>query len=180
MAPLRVLGIDPGTIVAGWAVLESPARGPVARRASGCWRLGARRPIPVRLASLSTALAAVIEEWRPRILALESAFFGRNARSALRLGEARGVVLEGAAAAGLEVVEISPALVKRRVGGSGAIGKRGMAVLVASQLGLVDSFDGSDESDALAVALCAILEHRVTGLLPGHNGAGLPPGAALQ
>lgn len=180
MAPLRVLGVDPGTIVAGWAVLESPAHGSVERLASGCWRLGARRPIPARLASLSAALAAVIAEWQPRMLALESAFFGRNARSSLRLGEARGVLLEGAASAGLEVLEIPPALVKRRVGGSGALGKRGMAALVASQLGLADCFDAPDESDALAVALCAILEHRVTGLLSGHNGSGLPPGAALQ
>ncbi len=161
-------------------MLETGESGSARRLGSGTWRLGGRRPVVERLLSLRTSLEQVIAEWRPGLLAVEAAFFGRNARSALRLGEARGVILAGAAAAGLEVVEFPPAWVKRRVGGSGLISKEGMGVLVAAQLELDPCFDSTDESDALAVALCAVLERHVLTPELRHNEAGLPRGAELQ
>ncbi len=180
MSRLRVIGIDPGTLVAGWGVIEAGDGAPARRLGSGCWRFRARAPVVERLHALRCSLEEVLEQWQPGLLAVEAAFFGRNARSALRLGEARGVVLAGAAAAGLEVAELAPALVKRRVGGSGALSKQGMAALVAAQLGLEPEFSAPDESDALAVALCAVLERHLGQEVFRHNRGGLPPGAELQ
>jgi crossover junction endodeoxyribonuclease RuvC len=177
---LRVLGIDPGTRIAGWAVVEADEQGAVQRLDSGSLRLGSRLSVIERLLELRHAVEGLLRDWSPDLLAVEAAFFGRNARSALRLGEARGVVLVGAAAAGVAVAELPPALVKRRVGGSGVISKEGLAALVAAQLGLEPCFDSPDESDALAVALCAILENAVPAQETRPSRRGLPPGAALQ
>ncbi len=183
MGGLRVVGVDPGTRRVGWAVLEGVPGEPPARLASGLWSLG---PPPgslaERLHALSEALAALLHEWRPGLVALESGFFGRNARSALRMGEARGVVLARAAAEGLPVLELPPALVKRRVAGSGQAGKEQLARMVALQLGLeAGAFAADDESDALAIALCALLQGFSPGAAPAPPGtAGLPPDLAAR
>ena len=170
----RVIGIDPGTQVVGWGVVE---RGPDGIRyvASGVWRLGSsKRPMAERLFLLGNSLRAALKEWQPTQIALESAFFGKNARSALRLGESRGVVLYFAGEAELPVLEIAPALVKQRVAGSGAATKEQVARLVSAQLDCGD-FAAEDESDAVAVALC--------GLLDGPKGKKedrIPRGARVQ
>jgi len=177
---LRVLGVDPGTVVAGWGVLEAAPPTPAVRLGSGVWKLGGRQASADRLLVLRRELEQALERWQPDLLAVEAAFFGRNARSALRLGEARGVILVGAAAAGVAIEEIPPALVKRRVGGSGVVSKEGMAALVAAQLGMEPRFASFDESDALSVALCAVLERQVPEADFGHNGGGLPRGAGFQ
>jgi crossover junction endodeoxyribonuclease RuvC len=155
----RIIGIDPGTQVVGWGVVE---RGPDGIRyvASGVWRLGSsKRPISERLLILGNSLRAGLKEWQPTRMALESAFFGKNARSALRLGESRGVVLYAAGEAELPVLEIAPASVKLRVAGSGAATKEQVARLVSAQLNCGD-FEAEDESDAVAVALCGLLDGR--------------------
>jgi len=158
----RVLGIDPGTRITGWAVLE-PAGGGGRRLASGILRLDAGSPTPAeRLLRLRTGLEEVLRAWAPDLLALEAAFFGKNARSALRLGEARGVVMVTAAEHGVAVLELSPAQVKRRVAGAGRATKEQIARLVCLQLGLAEGTARADEADALAVALCAVLERRLT------------------
>lgn len=160
MAAFRVLGIDPGTRVTGWAVLEAAGDGG-RRLDSGVLRLDGGAPSPAeRLLRLRRGLREVVGDWRPSLLALEAAFFGRNARSALRLGEARGVVMVTAAEHGVPVLELPPAQVKRRVSGAGRATKEQIARLVCLQLGLPDGTARADEADALAVALCALLERR--------------------
>ncbi len=179
-ARLRVLGVDPGTRVVGWAVLEPQVRG-VWRVASGIWRLGgSETALPLRLHRLCIALSETLRVHAPVRVALESAFFGRNARSALRIGEARGVVMMAAAAAGLPVEEIPPATVKRRIAGAGAATKEQVERLVRVHLGQPDlQFDSADESDAVAVALCSLLA--VAGPPPARRGrAVLPAGARIQ
>ena len=177
---MRVLGIDPGTLVAGWGVLETEGE-ETRRLGSGALPLGrSATPIAERLYELRKETVELLEAWEPDLLALESAFFGRNARTALRLGEARGCVMATAAEMGVEVREIPPAQVKRRVAGAGNATKDQVARLVGLQLG-IEGLEGGDEGDALAVALCCILE--VEGVL-GECGAGggsgdiLPPGAS--
>lgn len=179
----RILGVDPGTRLAGWAILDPAA--PHARRvAGGVWRLGSSAiPLPERLQRLAAALEQVLEEHTPRLLALEAAFFGRNARSALRIGEARGVVMMAAARRGVPVVEIPPATVKRRVTGAGAASKEQVDRLVRMHVGEPQlRFEGRDESDALAIALCAWMSAGTSRRVPARTArrGSLPAGARLQ
>ena len=183
-----VAGIDPGSQRVGWAVAADAGRGALQRLDSGVWVLG-RAPVPMaeRLADLHAKLDALLTLWQPAALALESAFFGANARSALRLGEARGAILVACGARGVEVRELPPATVKRRVAGSGAAGKESVAELVRMHYRLDDhQFAGEDESDALAVAACLLFEEiggvSATGsrAAPHRAAQGLPPGASFQ
>ncbi len=182
--PSRVLGVDPGTGVAGWAVVEARGRN-YQRVASGVWRLGrANTPLPERLRRLHESMLLVVREHKPARLALESAFFGRNARSALRIGEARGVVMMTAAAASMTVEEIPPASVKRRVAGIGSASKEQVGRMVRVLIAEPDAvFAADDESDAVAVALCALLEQEnapPAGQASTGARRGLPVGARLQ
>lgn len=179
---MRVLGVDPGTGVVGWGVVELRGAG-YARIASGAWRLGrATRPLPERLRDLHERLDAAIREHAPDRLALESAYFGRNAASALRLGEARGVVLMTAAQRGLAVEELPPASVKRRVAGAGAASKEQLQRMVRVHLAEpAVAFGSEDESDAVAVALCALLQGGAAApQRAARRPRGLPQGARVQ
>lgn len=184
-----MFGVDPGTRVVGWAVLTQGEDRGIAV-VSGTWRLGGSEvPVPVRLLRLHELLKAVLHLHKPTELAIEAAFLGQNVRSALRLGEARGVVMMAAAASGLQVEEIPPATVKRRVAGAGAASKEQLERLVRMRLGQPDLlFASSDESDAVAIALCALLagDGRAAGV-PVSAGtrsrrarAALPAGARIQ
>jgi crossover junction endodeoxyribonuclease RuvC len=183
MKATRVLGVDPGTRVVGWAVLEQfPGERP-RRLESGILNLGnSKATIPDRLLRLRFGIQSVMRAWSPDFLALEAAFFGKNARSALRLGEARGTVMVTAEEAGLEVAELPPAVIKRRVAGAGNATKEQVAELLRLQLELPAEFASEDESDAIAVALCALLESVEPGRKdPGsprkRGGRGMPSGA---
>jgi len=183
-----VAGIDPGSQRVGWAIAAVDARGGLLRLDSGIWALGrSPQPMAERLTLLHAHLDALLAEWRPAEVALEAAFFGRNARSALRLGEARGAILVACGAHGIGVRELPPATVKRRVAGAGAAAKESVAELVRMHYGLEDhDFAGEDESDALAVAACLLLEGAevavpaVPGPARGAAGRTLPPGASFQ
>ncbi|PCJ52485.1 MAG: hypothetical protein COA70_12080 [Planctomycetota bacterium] len=192
MVRRRILGIDPGSQVVGWAIAESDDRGQLTRIASGAWTLG-RAPIAmgVRLHRLHEHLVEVFKAYKPESVALEAAFFGKNAQSALRIGEARGVVLMTAESFGVPLVEMTPATVKARVAGTGAATKEQVEHLVAVHYRLVDFAPATaDESDALAVAACALLEPAapdatslktaVSGGIEPRNRGKLPPGATFQ
>ena len=128
---------------------------------SGRLRLGGSRvAIEVRLLRLSVELAALIERLKPDELALEEAFYGRNVQSALRIGEARGVVLAEAARRGVAVFQFPPARIKRSVAGYGAATKDRVARMAGEQLGLSLGHLPRDATDALAVALCRLEERR--------------------
>lgn len=192
MAPPRVLGIDPGTQLVGWAVAERESGGQLQRIDSGVWKLG-RAPLEmgVRLHRLHRALMEVLEIHRPQRLALEAAFFGKNAHSALKLGEARGVVLLAAASLEIPVLELPPATVKARVAGAGAATKEQVDELVRMHYALPElEIASADETDALAVAACALLEpssgdatsletSRTRPSAASKRGK-LPPGATFQ
>lgn len=149
---MRVLGVDPGTLVTGWGVVEGGASR--ARWiASGALRLSSKRTIEERLLEIHDGVRAIIAEHRPDSLGLESAFVLRNVQSAFRLGEARGVVLVAAAREGLAVTQYPPAQVKQSVVGFGRAGK-GQIVRGVSMLLGIDDLRGEDEADALAIAIC--------------------------
>ena len=163
-APFRVLGIDPGSRVSGFGVVE--ARGSqVVHVAHGVLRLPGDLPLELRLAELFHGLCDALARWTPDAVAVEGVFAFRNARSALVLGHARGVALLAAAQGGRPVFEYAPAAVKRAVGAGGAASKEAVARQIRAFLRLGGALR-PDASDALAVAMCHLHRSRVLALLP--------------
>ncbi|MGH7150520.1 MAG: crossover junction endodeoxyribonuclease RuvC [Planctomycetota bacterium] len=168
-----ILGIDPGTRVSGYGILEVSTRGP-RYRASGTIRSPHAGATPGdRLRALRDGLLQVFRKHRPDVVALETPFVGRNVRSALRIGEARGVILLTASEAGVPVHEYAPAEVKRSVVGHGGASKPQVASLVQVWLGLPSPPRPADAADALGLALCHAQRSRVAPLLR-------PPPASLR
>ena len=106
-APLRVLGVDPGTRLCGYGVVEVSPPGRPRYVECGVLQLDAGLPLPKRLQQLALELREVVAELRPQVLALEAIFHGKNAQSALRLGYARGVIMLLAMEAGLAIVLVT-------------------------------------------------------------------------
>ncbi len=149
---MRVLGIDPGSLVTGYGVVER--RGAeVHHVAHGTLRPPRTAALASRLAAIHAGVAGVIGAHRPDLVVVEQVFVAANARTALVLGQARGVALAAAAAAGLLVEELSPQQVKQAVVGNGAAQKLQVQRMVQRLLGLA-ALPAQDAADALAAALC--------------------------
>lgn len=161
---MYVIGIDPGTQVMGWGLLALTAGRP-GLVGCGVFKARARAGVPERLGALLVQLEDLLARTGGGTLAVESAFAARNVRSALRIGEARGMVLAAAARRGFEVVEISPATAKKAVVGHGAGSKEQVARMVASILGVEPLDVPADATDALAVALAHVNQRRLSQLL---------------
>lgn len=190
MVAVRILGIDPGTQVVGYGCLEIAMGGaralgaavPLAMRASnvvrsvsigsdvrlvaaGVMQLGGRSvELPDRLLSLARQFRLLLAEFRPTELALEQAFYGKSVQAALRIGEARGVVLAEAAAAQLAVHQFAPARIKKCVTGHGAAGKEAVAAMVHQFVNAAGSAAlvglPMDATDAVAVAWTRLEQRR--------------------
>jgi crossover junction endodeoxyribonuclease RuvC len=160
---MRVLGIDPGTSITGWAVVEAGAARP-RRIASGVLRLSSSVSVPERLRRIHETVKTLVIEHAPSAVSLEKAFVSRNPQSAFRIGEARGAVMVAAAECGLEVFEYAPAEVKRTLVGWGRAEKdqmvRGVALLFSIPEPRV-----VDEADALAIAACHLAGSRLRDLV---------------
>lgn len=151
-----VLGLDPGSRVMGYAVVELLERGRFTYRECGTIAAPDRAPMAERLLELATGLREVIRELAPTEAAMEDVFHQRNARSALVLGQARGATLLVAAEAGLAVTSYPPATVKRTVCGNGRAAKEQIQQMVTALAGLKRP-PAVDAADALAVAICHCL-----------------------
>jgi len=152
---VRVLGIDPGTKVVGWGVVERDG-GRMRALAYGALRARAGDDVPERLRVLHEGLRAVIAEHRPDLVSIEEAFLGEHVRAALALGEGRGVAMLAAAQAGVPVHQYPPATVKKAVTGRGGAVKGQVGSMVRLLLGLPEVPTPPDAADALAVAICAL------------------------
>ncbi len=150
--PGRTLGIDPGSQVTGFGVLEKNGNR-IRHIVSGFVRLTPSPSFSLRLKSLHQTLQKVIEEYRPTDLAVEKVFFAKNVHSALTLGQVRGVVLLTAVEAGLEVFEYSALEIKKAVTGYGRADKNQVQEMVKILLG-IPSMEKQDVSDALAAGIC--------------------------
>lgn len=164
---MRILGIDPGTRLCGYGVVDAEPAGQPRYVECGVVQLGEERPLPLRLRQLFSDLGEVLDDLRPGEVALEAIFYGKNAQSALRLGHARGVVMLLCAQAELRLFEYPPATVKRAVAGHGRASKAEVQQMVRWQCGL-RSTPAPDAADALALALCHAY----------HRGAPVVVGAA--
>lgn len=151
---LRVLGIDPGLTRCGYAVVDG--RGPGAAQAvsMGVIRTPPTDALPYRLAALRTELVALLVEFEPHVVAVEQVFFQVNVRTAMSVGQASGLALCEAAAAGCEVVQYTPNQVKDAVAGYGGAGKEQVQKMVQARLKLSRLPQPADAADAAALALC--------------------------
>jgi crossover junction endodeoxyribonuclease RuvC len=160
----RVLGIDPGSRVTGYGVIETD--GLRSRHlSSGCIRT-ASGDFPERLGEIFQGVREVLLEWRPQQVAVEQVFVSRNAASALKLGQARGAAISAIVTLELPVFEYTPAAVKQGLVGNGRAEKEQVQHMVRVILGLQGNMT-LDQSDALAVALCHAHSHATRCRLEG-------------
>lgn len=154
---MRLLGIDPGLTITGYACVELRPRGAEPRLIeAGVLRLSARRTISHRLRQLDLDLEEVIVELRPERIAVERVFtHTRNLRTAIVMAHARGVVLLAAERHGMGLDELTPAAVKKALTGRGNADKRQVQLAVMGQCGLDRPPSPSDVADAIAIALTA-------------------------
>jgi crossover junction endodeoxyribonuclease RuvC len=149
-----ILGIDPGLTRCGYAALASTGGTTARAVALGVVRTAASDPLPSRLAELRRELADLIAELRPDVVAVEHVFFQVNVRTAMSVGQASGLALAEAAAAGCEVVQYTPNQVKESVTGWGGASKEQVQRMVQVRLGLSAPPKPADAADAAALALC--------------------------
>jgi len=160
---MRVLGIDPGTAITGYGVVED-ADGGLRALAFGVIRTPARQPLPSRLQVIYRGVRALVVEWEPSAASVEELFFSSNARTAMSVGQARGVALLALADAGLDVAEYTPTTIKQAVTGYGGADKAQMQEMVRLLLGLEKTPRPDDAADALAVAICHFNSARLAAL----------------
>jgi len=151
---MRVLGIDCGGECTGYGVVEMYDSGKLHCMSCGGIKLSLREPLPRRLSRIYMQLGAVISEHQPDEVAIEDVFYALNVKSALKLGQVRGVAMLAAASAGLEVAEYSPLTIKSSVVGYGRAEKQQVQHMVTRLLDLAVPPEPMDASDALAIAIC--------------------------
>jgi len=146
----RILGIDPGSRVTGYGVIDSDG---IRTRhvASGCIRVSDGE-LPQRLGEIFNEVAAVVARYQPQEMAIEQVFVAKNPSSALKLGQARGAAICAGVVAGLSVAEYTPRMIKKSVVGTGSAEKEQVEQMVRHILGLEQRL-AADQADALAVAV---------------------------
>ncbi len=155
MAKGKILGIDPGSNVTGYGIVEAGAGGKLSLVTEGELDLKRLKSLPEKLLAIKEGLGSVIKEWGPESVAVESLFFGKNVRSSVVLAHARGAALLSAAEYGIEVFEYDPRKVKLAVTGFGSADKVQVSKMVCALLKSTEP-TGADAADALAVAICHI------------------------
>lgn len=149
---MRTIGVDPGSVITGYGIVENQKQNLV-HVTSGYIRVGGKSSFPDRLKSIYEELSKVICRFNPDIMAVEGLFFAKNVKSALLLGQARGVAILSGVNAGLEICEYSPLEIKQSVVGYGRASKRQVQEMVRLLLSLPD-IPESNTADGLAVAIC--------------------------
>ena len=153
---MRVLGIDPGTAACGYGIVHESG-GRLRAVEHGWWKTPAGRRQELRLKTIFDGVTALVEQYEPQAVVLEESFVGVDARTALSVGQARGVVLVAAASLGVECAEYAPSRVKQAVCGYGRAEKAQVQRMVTAILGLRTPPTPQHASDALAVAICHAL-----------------------
>lgn len=150
-----ILGIDPGFGRIGWGVIKKMSGREWQAVACGCIETSMEQAFVDRLNYLSQDINAIIKKYKPNRVAVEELFFFRNVTTAIKVGQARGVILLSAVQNGLPVDEFTPLQVKRAITGYGRAEKNQMQKMVATILGIKGKITSDDAADALAVALCS-------------------------
>ncbi len=161
---MRVLGIDPGTAITGFGVVDYHAE--LSLVECGAITTPAGMALPQRLLAIHQRLSAVIARYQPQAVAVEELFFSKNVRTAMSVSQARGVVLLAAAEADLPVFHYKPSEVKQAVAGYGGADKAQMQEMVRLLLGLDSVLTPDDVADAVAIAICHAHSAHLQQLLP--------------
>jgi crossover junction endodeoxyribonuclease RuvC len=159
-----VLGIDPGTIIMGYGVIESRT-GDLSLIKYGAINTPPRSPIGERLSYLYKIMIEIILQYKPDEIAVEQPFFAKNARTAFAIGRAQAVAILSAANQRIPCFEYTPAEIKQRVTSYGASDKEQIQQMVMLQLGMTQIPVPNDAADALAVALCHVQVKHLENLL---------------
>ena len=149
-----ILGIDPGTVRIGYALLDKKENAVVNLMTYGCLEIKSKAQTE-RLAEISRLVSYLISKYHPKTLAIEKLFFTKNAKTALAVAEARGVVINAAASLGLNVLEFTPLQVKAAVTGYGKAPKKQIQEMVCRLLNLKEIPRPDDAADAIAIGLTA-------------------------
>jgi crossover junction endodeoxyribonuclease RuvC len=151
---MRVLGIDCGTECTGYGVVDLDAAQKLGCVSFGAIRLSPREPLPNRLSLVFDRLSAMIQQYQPDRVAIEEVFYSVNAKSALKLGQVRGVAMLAASSQKVQITEYAPLTIKASVVGYGRAEKEQVQVMVARLLCLEEIPQPADAADALAIAIC--------------------------
>ena len=169
---MKVLGVDPGTAATGYGVVAREGGGAASLVECGVIRTSADRELPVRLREIHEGLGEVLERHAPDVVAVESVFYGKNVRTTVLLGHARGAILLAAAMRELEVADYSPAEIKNAIVGTGRATKEQVQFMVKKLLRLKEVPSPADAADGVAVALCHLNTGRLAALARGRTAAG--------
>lgn len=149
-----MVGIDPGTAVTGYGVVDRQDDGTVSLVECGVVRTSSDQALAVRIREIFEEVRGIIERFEPAIVAVEDVFQGKNVRSALTLGHARGAILLAAALQEVEIAEYTPGAIKKAVVGTGRATKDQVGFMVQKQLRLRSAPTPADAADGVAAALC--------------------------
>lgn len=150
---MRVIGIDPGTGILGFGVVESSPRQKVTLVDAGVIRTVPKQPLDERLVEIYEGLSEIIKETKPEVMVIEKLFFAQNVTTAISVSHARGVAMLAGKQAGLEIVEYTPLQIKQALTGYGRADKNQIQQMVKTMLGLKEVPKPDDCADALAAAL---------------------------
>ena len=156
---MRVLGVDPGLGITGFSILDTK-RNQIHLSAYGTIKPKPKDTLPKRLNYLFEEMNKILDQFSPDIMAIEDAFYSKNVKSAMTLGQARGSLILAAAQADIPVYEFAPRKVKMSVCGNGAASKEQVSYMVTQILKLKEPPKPLDVSDAMAVGLCYINQAR--------------------
>jgi crossover junction endodeoxyribonuclease RuvC len=160
--PVLILGIDPGTAITGYGVVARAGVGAVSLVECGVIRTSAGQPLARRIREIYLEVDALLDRHRPHAMSVENVFQGKNVRSALTLGHARGAILLAAALRDVPIAEYTPGEIKKAVVGTGQATKDQVGYMVKQQLRLRDAPTPADAADGVAAALC----HCMAGSFP--------------
>ena len=150
---MRILGIDPGYAILGWGVLDMKGNH-FSVVDYGAVTTDAKMEMPLRLQHLYTQLSAIIAEYKPEVASIEELFFNNNAKTAIMVGQARGVAVLACVNGGLEINEYTPLQIKQALVGYGRADKKQVQAMVKAILNLKEVPKPDDTADAVAAAIC--------------------------
>ena len=164
--PLIILGIDPGTVILGYSIIEASGSS-IQVKAIDCLKLSSKKDNYQKLELIYNHILQIIEQFAPDEFAIEAPFFGKNVQSMLKLGRAQGVAIAAAMTRHIPVTEYSPKKVKQSITGNGNADKEQIWKMLQKITYLPDKPKYFDATDALAVAICHHFNNKVPELNSG-------------